>query len=351
MQLITRSNFLTKLLHWEYWPASVFNIPIVFMWLFFAARARSLFFFTTVNPVIETGGFFGESKIDILKRMPEELIPKTLFIGKENLSLERIEKWMEEEKLEFPIIVKPNIGERGLLVKLIDSEDALEEYLKWNPIDLLVQEYVDLPIEISITHYQMPNEGKGRITSVCLKEHLKIWGDGKRNIKDLILAYPRARLQLRQLKQLHGNRLERVPPAGEQIVLVPIGNHSRGAMFLNANKEIDEKLTQVFDDIASQMKDIYFGRFDLKCSSFEALRQGVSFKILEFNGVAADPAHVFDPGNSIWSAYKDYYKQWKIIYEISKYQRAKGIKPMSLYEMRVAWKKYLSYQKQLKEYV
>jgi hypothetical protein len=57
------------------------NIPVVFIWLWFALKARKLFFFTAVNPAIETGGVLGESKIIILNRIPKEVVPKTIFVS------------------------------------------------------------------------------------------------------------------------------------------------------------------------------------------------------------------------------------------------------------------------------
>ena len=72
------------------------------------------------------------------------------------------------------------------------------------------------------------------------------------------------------------------------------------------------------------------------------------FKILEFNGIASEPAHIYDPEYPILQAYKDLYKHWKIIYEIGKVQRAKGIKSMNLHEAFESVINYFNYMRSAK---
>src|SRR6187549_1530140 len=73
-------RFLIKLRSWEYWPVYVFNIPVVLIWIWTAIKARDFFFFTLTNPGIPTGGFFGESKSDILRHIPDHFKPKTVLL-------------------------------------------------------------------------------------------------------------------------------------------------------------------------------------------------------------------------------------------------------------------------------
>ena len=61
------------------------------------------------------------------------------------------------------------------------------------------------------------------------------------------------------------------------------------------------------------MDGIYYGRFDLKCKSIELLEEGKGIHILEFNGVAGEPAHIYDPEFPVWKAYRDIYRHFKII--------------------------------------
>jgi hypothetical protein len=321
----------------------VANLPLVFIWLWFALRARKLFFFTAVNPAIETGGAWGESKLDILKKIPASHLPLTVFIKKET-SLKEVLSVLKKEGLSYPLIAKPNVGERGFLVSKIHQESDLEKYLSENPVDFLIQEFVTLPLELAVMHHRFPGEGKGKVTSICIKETLKVTGDGRSSIRELMKSSPRARLQLPRFETVFPEILKGVPAAGEVLELEPIGNHCRGTMFLNGNEHIDEALTAAFDEVAFQMEGIHYGRFDMKCTSIEDIRSGRGFKIMEYNGVTAEPAHIYDPSYPVWKKYRDVYRHWKIIFQIYCSQAAGGISCMSFGEALVSLKKYAAYK-------
>lgn len=332
------------------------NLPVVFIWLGFAIRARSLFFFSTVNPVIETGGVLGESKINILERLPAHTIPKTIFIEKDPSSDSSIKKQkltnilqsIEKKGIQFPLIAKPNVGERGFLVEKIKDPKGLASYVERIPVDFIIQDFIDYPIEISLLYHRMPAGGKAKVTSVCIKKNLSVIGDGVSTIKELMQAYPRARFQLPRFQKDFPALLDQVLPKEKELELEPIGNHCRGTTFLNGNQYIDEELETVFDDIGQQMHGIYYGRFDMKCQSMELLKEGKGFKVLEFNGVAGEPAHIYDPSYRVLQAYKDIFQHWKIIYQISQQQRSKGVASMTWKEAYNSVGDYIQYMRSLK---
>ncbi|MFK8006344.1 MAG: hypothetical protein AB8H03_08240 [Saprospiraceae bacterium] len=347
-QKIQHSSFFVKWTNWEYYPVYIANIPTVFFWLYFGIRARALFFFSSVNPVIETGGVMGESKINIFNRMPEYSIPKTIFIKKENATINSIITILLQKGIKFPFIAKPDVGERGFLVEKIEDKTDLKNYLKKITVDFIIQDFIDSPLEISVLYYRMPDAEKGTITSVCIKKMLSVTGDGKSTIETLMENYPRAKFQLKRFQKDFPTMLLQIPKIDEEIILEPIGNHSRGTTFLNGNHHIDAQLIQVFDKIALQMEGIHYGRFDMKCESIELLRQGKAFKILEFNGIASEPAHIYDPKYSLINAYQDIFNHWKIIYKISKVQRKKGVKSMTWGEAYSSLRDYFKYIKSAK---
>lgn len=338
-----QSSFYIKWTNWEYYPVYIANIPTVFFWVYFGIRSRSLFFFSAVNPVIETGGVMGESKINIFNLLPAHTIPKTIFIEKEERDLNTILAKIQKKGIVFPLIAKPNVGERGFLVEKINNPAQLSLYLKKISVDFIIQDFITFPLEISVLYYRMPEAQQGTITSVCIKKTLSVTGDGHSSIEILMQHYPRARFQLERFRKDYPQRLLAVPKKGQTIELEPIGNHSRGATFLNGNAHIDETLEGVFDAIALRMEGIHYGRFDLKCESMEGLKQAKDFKILEFNGIASEPAHIYDPSYSTFQAYRDIFAHWKIIYKISKVQRKKGVAAMSWSEAYTSVRDYFSY--------
>ena len=216
------------------------------------------------------------------------------------------------------------------MVKKINSLLELKDFMGQQNVDFLIQEFVDYPMELSVLYYRFPSEPTGYISSVTVKRYLTIKGDGHSTVLQLIKKSDRAKLQLKSLRISHRDILENIPEAEELIELVPIGNHCKGAAFYNGNNFIDKPLVRMFDSISHQLHGIYYGRFDLKCINIDRLREGVDFKILEINGVGAEPAHIYDPEYMLFQAFKDILNQWKIIYQISLSNKKQGIRFMSL---------------------
>jgi hypothetical protein len=247
----------------------------------------------------------------------------------------------------FPIIVKPDVGERGFLVTKINSEAELQDFMAGHPIDFLIQGFVELPLELAVLCHRLPGSQQASVTSICIKETLKVTGDGQSTIRQLMQASDRASFQLARFQAENPSLLHQVLPAGQVLELEPIGNHCRGTMFLNGNAHIDEQLTQAFTSVLTQMGDIHYGRFDMKCQSIEHLRSTGEFKAVEFNGIGAEPAHIYDPSYPVWKKYRDIYRHWKVIYQIYKIQKANRIAPMTLKEGIERLKAYSLYKKSL----
>ena len=313
-----------KLKQWEFWPTWFFYIPLYIKYFWLAFKARSFAFFTAANPLMEFGGFVDYSKYNVLKAIDKKYLPITEFFEKANAEI--VLKKMQEINLDFPIILKPDIGERGFGVEKIDSEKGLSNYFeKYGVLEkLILQEYINYPIEIGVMYSRKPSEEKGKITSVVLKEFLTITGDGKKNLQQLFETDNRASFYKGDLLKVYENELQEVLPNGKQKELVAIGNHCRGTTFLNANHLINEQLHTVFDEISIPIKGYHFGRYDLRVPSLDDLYQGKNIKIMELNGAASEPAHIYDPSMPIKKAYKYLFNHWQRLYEISIENHKKG---------------------------
>ncbi len=323
------------------------NLPLVFIVIWFALRARQLFFFSAVNPVIETGGMWGESKFNILRRIPDSHVPATILV-KQGTDFQAVMQRIQEVGLtDWPVIAKPDVGERGILVKKLMDEAALRDYLSNHPVDFLVQKFVDLPLELAVMCHRMPGSRTTIVSSICIKETLKITGDGHSTVRQLMQSSDRASFQIDRFEAEQPELMRTMPVRGQTIELEPIANHCRGTMFLNGNHHIDEKLTSAFQHVLSKMEDIHYGRFDMKCNSFEHLRSTGEFKVMEFNGIGGEPAHIYDPAYPLLAKYRDIYQHWKVIYQIYKVQAANGVKSMGLGEAIERFRVYSAYKKSL----
>ena len=118
--------FFVKLFNYEYWPYLLFFLPLVPYWFFLAIRAKSLTFFTAANPGIEHGGVFGESKMEILDMIDKKYLPNSVFFDKSS-DLKMVLDSLKSSQLEFPMILKPDVGERGNEVEKIGNTSMLDQ--------------------------------------------------------------------------------------------------------------------------------------------------------------------------------------------------------------------------------
>lgn len=338
------NNFITKLTHWEFWPWPVIYLPIVLYGGWLSLKARSPFFFFSVNPGIESGGLLIESKKDILDLIPDSLKPKTLFF-KFPSSFEEIIEAMNSKGMHFPVIAKPDYGERGWMVEKIEDPEELKNYVNQIRVNMLIQEFIDLPIELGIFYYRIPGNGAGRISSVVGKELLHVVGNGKSTVRTLIRQDPRTRLHQNEVEKRHQGLMNQVPSRGERLELLSIGNHCRGATFLDRNDLIDPQLEKIVNSIALRIPGFYYGRFDIRCSDIDALKQGHSLKILELNGAKSEPAHIYHPGSSLFEAYRVLFFHWKMLFRIAMKNHENGFSFPSFKQGWKIWKKYRFYQK------
>lgn len=282
----------------------------------------------------------GESKYEILRHVADPIKPKTVLI-KLPSTKQSIVDTLKENGFSLPVIFKPDLGERGWMVRKINTEADIEKYLSEIKIDFIIQELVGMPLEFGVFYVRFPSQKIGIVNSINGKEFLSITGDGEKTIQQLILEKDRAKLQWETLKNTYSNRLNEILRKEERLELVSIGNHCLGTTFLNKNYLITEKLSATFDQISKQIPDFYFGRFDLRCNSVQDLESG-KVMILEVNGCGAEPAHIYHPGASLLAGIKVLITHWRNLYQISKENHQRGVAYLTLKEGRKIYKRVKS---------
>lgn len=291
-------------------------MPLVPYWIYLSIKAKSLTYFTAANPGIIHGGVFGESKIDILEKIEPKYRPTTLFF-KVSATLPEVISGVEQSGLSFPMIIKPDVGERGAEVEKIENKSELTHYFKRNKQDFIIQEFVDFDIELGVLYHKFPISGESNITSIVQKEFLAVTGDGTSTIREMLKSNERAKLQMSTLEERHGAHLDDVLPNGVYENLQPIGNHCLGTKFYSGQHLINSELVSVFDDMSSEIEGFNFGRFDLKVNSIDDLYAGENIKVMELNGVTSEPGHIYDPKFNLFRAYKDTIISMKISCRVS----------------------------------
>lgn len=313
------SAFLFRITHWESWHYLAKYIPISPAWLWYCLRARSLWFFTPSNPSLTFGGFEGESKKEMFAQLPPGSYPKTIYVSPA-LAVDQIPL----SDFSFPIAVKPDVGMMGFMFRKIKDLQELKNYHARMPVDYIIQDFVDYPIEVSVFYYRFPKDKKGTITGFLRKDYLQVTGDGTSTLWELISAYSRVRFKLDEMRAKHKDRLNIILAANEVYYLSYALNLSRGGKLVSLEHEKDEKLLEVFDDLSLYSGQFYYGRYDIKCASVEDLKLGRNFAILEFNGCGAEPHHIYGNGNSLLKAYRIVLQHWKVLFKISRYNHKNG---------------------------
>ena len=292
------------------------------VWAWYCLRARSLWFFTPSNPTLSFGGFEGETKSEMYAQLPEESYPRTLVISPETDMVSV--KELAHQHFPFPFIVKPDAGMMGFMFRHINCVEQLEAYHNKMPVPYLMQMLINYPLEVSVFYYRYPNQQSGTITGFLKKEFLQVTGDGKSSLRQLILKYEQVRFRLEEMIAKHTDQLERILKKGEIYILSYALNLSRGGRLISLEKDKDERLLQVFDGLSHYAKHFYYGRYDIKCSSIEDLKQGKNFSILEYNGCGAEPHHAYGNGNTLFRAYGIFLHHWKVLFKISQFNHTHG---------------------------
>jgi len=290
------------------------NLPYAF---YLAARAKHSAFFSAANPCIKSSGNGTESKYKTIELIPERFRPKTIFVAS-NSNIDQVFAKLKLKEINFPLIAKPDVGFRGLLVKKIHSAEELKLYLCQYPIDIIIQEFLDHKNECGIFYHKKPNQEKGSITSITLKRFLIVVGDGTSTFKELILTNERAKRYIDILADIHQDKLQQVPTKGTKIKLTAIGNHSKGTQFICGGHLITEKLEQTFDQLSGAIDGWFYGRIDIKYNSFEELENGTGFKILEINGILSEPTHMYDSETYTYlQALKAIRTHWESLFQVA----------------------------------
>lgn len=341
--LVLQSRFMKRFFQWEFWPAWVFYLPVVLNYLRLSLYYRCLTLPSCANPGMFTGGLIGESKYATLLELAAtspEFVPATYLIeeGQErHLVLQQI---IGSSGLEFPFILKPDVGQRGSGFKIVKNAADASAYLDAVRVPVVAQRYVPGPHEVGIFYYRFPGEPQGKILAMTEKIFPVITGDGIRSIEEIILSDERASILAdTYLRRLQNNR-HLILPAGERLKLVEAGNHAQGCIFRDGMHFWSEELEARIDEISKRINGFFIGRYDVRYASQEDLKKGEGFLILELNGAASEATSAYDATKTLWDAYRLLFRQWNLVFAIGNAHRDNGSRPDSMRTILSEWRNY-----------
>jgi membrane protein DedA with SNARE-associated domain len=315
-----------RLGHHEFWPAWLFYLPLV-PWLgWLSVRYRGLTVWTAANPGIPAGGVVGESKAAILEQLgSESVIP--FFVVAPGAPGDRLGWFCGELACRgwtYPLVLKPDAGQRGAGVRKVADASAAERYLRTHPGAVLVQPYHPGPYEAGIFYVRFPGEPAGRVFSITDKVFPIVEGDGSSTLAELIRSDPRYRLQAGTFLARHAARAAEVLPAGKRFPLAVAGNHCQGTLFRDGAHLWSPELEAAIDRVALPFTGFFIGRFDVRYTDPEAFRAGRDLAVVELNGVTAESTNIYDPEWSAWRAWRVLFRQWSLLYALGAANRRRG---------------------------
>jgi membrane protein DedA with SNARE-associated domain len=341
-----------KYRRWEFWPAWMFYPPVAAMCAWLAVKNRGLALPALANPSFQNGGIIGESKIDVLRALTKIapdfvadgcLLPSAPFRDRVRLFLDL----RQQLDMRYPIVLKPNVGQRGAGFKVIKSDSDLEYYLSCLPSDLILQRYIPGDKEIGIFYYRFPGVARGEIFAITEKIFPVVVGDGKSTLEELIALDNRASLIAKTYLDRFSDIRSQVLPENRVLRLVEAGNHCQGCIFRDGRHLLSEELRGRIDQISRALSGFFIGRYDIRYSNEGDLRRGENFKIIELNGAASEATNIYDERNSLLAAYRTLYSQWELVYAIGRANRDLG---HTLPGIRGIWNDWNSYRSMSKAY-
>ena len=332
---------------YEFLPGWLFYTPVVIQSFFLGLKHFDFALPLIANPSIKLSGMVGESKHDILTLagpVAEKWISPFITITTTSEPIQQQTQnaidTMNQYQLAFPVVAKPDLGCRGVGVKLLQSPKQLTDYFSSFPVDarFLIQEKAPYFAEAGIFYVRYPNEKKGKIISITLKYSPLVVGDGISTLKQLIENDSRAGQLTHLYLPRHKEKLNTILEKGKEFQLAFAGSHSRGSIFRDGNQYITDQLAERLDHIFNDLEGFHYGRQDVKFKDINSLMNGDDFTILEINGASSEAAHIWDRNTPLKTIFSTLLLQYKILFEIGALQKKQGHHSPKIKELLAAWK-------------
>ena len=279
---------MKRLLRRRHWRAKwLVYVPLAFYVVWLMLRYRSATLYTAANPGIPTGGMTGESKSTILEKLAsvEGAVAPSVLLAAELAPRERVRRargWMARRGVAFPVVLKPDVGERGRAVKVVGHQRELTRRLLRAREALILQRFAEGE-EFGVYYRRLPGEARGRIVSIAQTSYLEP------NVFD-----------------------------------------THDALFIDQRRLVTPVLEERIENLSRAHPGFFVGRFDVCAKTAEALSRG-HFEVIELNGVSSEPTYIYDRATPLVEALRALALQWRAAFQIGAANRAKGaaVTPLS----------------------
>lgn len=321
-------NVELRMKHFEFWHPRLFELPYyLYLLAGCARRLLPIKFLAKANYALDHGEIGIGSKVhtqfafDQKRFLPTFALPEALTDDDKATAIARF-----GEQHGYPLILKSDIGSVGKGVVKVDSAAEIAARVAALRGPYLVQQFTTNNVEFGV--FYVRRHGKGEVTGINRKHFPTVTGDGKLTLGELAARHERVTAHWQTFLQYLDT--SRVPEANEEVQLSFIGSHTMGCKFTDDTELLTAQLSDAVDDIFVSQAGFNFGRLDVKATSVEAFQAG-EFIVIEVNGVASLPTHMFDPSNSVWQAWRIFLHHGRLLLDIAAEHRHQ---PMELASYR-----------------
>jgi hypothetical protein len=228
----------------------------------------------------------------------------------------------------YPVVLKSNMGCVGKgIVKLNNGADV-DRNAPLLMGGFIVQKFTPFSYECGVFYVRV--NGRAKITGINKKHFPTVLGNGTDNLRTL--AEKHVRYTAHWDSFLQDLDTTQVLASGEEKRLSFIGSHTLGCKFTDDSHLLTAELEAAIFEVFESQPGFNFGRVDVKCVDEEAFMLG-EFVVIEVNGVASLPTHMFDPKFSIWQAYGIFFEHGKYLVKIAREQRHQPMELLSYFEV------------------
>lgn len=296
---------------YEFWHPRLFELPY-YLYLAWRCLVRRLpvKYLAKANYALDHGEIGIGSKFRTQLAFPQDLFLPTERLPNNGNRLPAALAFAETHG--YPVVLKPDAGSVGKGVTRAVNEQALRWKVACIDAPYLIQQFTPFNVEFGV--FYVREHGKSRITGINGKHFPTVIGNGKDTIETLARQHERFTSHWHLFMQ--DLDTTRIPADGEVVQMSFIGSHTMGCKFTDDSHLLTPEVELRVCDLCDSQPGYNFGRLDVKAASVDAFQEG-EFVVIEVNGVASLPTHMFDPEKSLSEAYRIFLDHGRLLVEIA----------------------------------
>ena len=318
---------------YEFWHPRLFEAPyyvyLLSQCLLYGLSPKEL---AKANYALDHGELGLGSKYSTQMAFDQQFFLPTILLIASDTKFERCKQAEQFAAAHgFPLILKPDIGAVGKAVEKVQDLATLHSKIAKLDNNFLLQKFTANNFEFGVFVVRLHDALQ--VTGINQKHFPTVVGNGVDNIATLASQHYRySHHWALFLKYLDTTR---VPQKDEVVQLSFVGSHTMGCKFTDDSDLCTPAIIESMQQICTSQAGFNFGRFDVKAESIEAFQKG-EFVVIEVNGIASLPTHMFDPTKPITEAYRTFFRHGKYLAKVAHEHRKQ---PMHLDSYQQIWQR------------